>query len=719
MAARITRTLALAALALALALPGSAQSRLRAMPGYAQWAEIAPKIANSVKSGAITPLWSADSLAFDYAVGEERWRFDIATLKARRLLEEAPAELAPAGPAAQPAAPGSGGVVLARGRGREADVLAPDGKSRAFSRNHNIWYAPGDGGPERQITFDGGVKERIRHGVGSYVYLEEFSVSQPVWWSPDGWKLAWMRYDETKVEDYFLQLDQTKTFSTILTQAYPHAGSNNPVADLMVFDFLTGETRRMDVREGLPFSNNIIGHYVWNAQWTRDGAEILVRRADRLQKHQDLAACSATTGACRSVVRESRPATWAQASAPRFLEDGQRFIWTSERNDFRNLYLYDLSGKQLATLTRHAFDVIDVVKVDEVGEWVWYTARSGDNPMKVQLHRVKLNGREDHRLTDPALTHRVEISPDGKFFVDVEQAHDRPPVTRLRDADGNALALVASSDLTQFDQLGLEKAAQFAFTAADGQTRLHGMLQFPSDFDPSKQYPLLVSVYGGPSSAGLNETFASPHPLAEFGFIVLRLDARTNAGRGRKVLDQAYQQLGIVEIDDFAAGIRTAAERSYVDATRVGVYGTSYGGTVAALLLLRYPDLVHAAVANSPVTDYRLYDTAYSERHLGLPEQSPAAYDRTSIMTYVDRLRGDLMLFFGTSDDNVHPKNSMQLIRALQAAGKSFEVQIGPDRGHTSLDQLRMMEFFIERLVTDREDAPAPRNEAAAPNAPQ
>jgi len=174
-----------------------------------------------------------------------------------------------------------------------------------------------------------------------------------------------------------------------------------------------------------------------------------------------------------------------------------------------------------------------------------------------------------------------------------------------------------------------------------------------------------------------------------------------------------------VEIDDFAAGIRTAAERSYVDATRVGVYGTSYGGAVAALLLMRYPDLVHAAVANSPVTDYRLYDTAYSERHLGLPDQSPAAYDRSSIMTYVDRLRGDLMLFFGTSDDNVHPKNSMQLIRALQAAGKSFELQIGPDRGHTSLDQLRMMEFFIERLVTDRDDASAPRNEATAPNAPQ
>ena len=704
MAHRIKRALTLAVFALAMAMPAAAQSRIKSMPGYDQWAEISPKIAGSVRSGAIAPTWAADSASFDYTLEGVRWRFDVATLKAGRV-EDAPGEPALAGPAAQPAAAAPGGLVLARGRGREADVVAPDGKSRAFSRDYNIWYAPGDGGAERQISFDGGAKQRIRHGVGSYVYLEEFSVSQPVWWSPDGARLVWMRYDEGKVDDYFLQLDQTRTLSTVLTQAYPHAGANNPVADLMVFDFATGQTRRMDVREGLPFSNNVIGHYIWNAQWTKDGAAILVRRADRLQKHYDIAACDPATGACQSVVRESRPASWAQGGAPRFLEDGNRFIWTSERNDFRNLYLYDLSGKLLTTLTRNRFDAVDVVKVDEAAGLLWYTARSGDTPMKIQLHRVTLDGRNDVRLTHPWLNHRVELAPDGKHFIDVEQAHDTPPITRLRDLDGKPLATVASSDLSQFDALGLEKAAQFTFIAADGQTRLHGMMQFPSNFDPSKKYPVLLNVYGGPGSNGLNETFATANPLAEYGFIILRLDARTNAGRGRKVLDQSYQQLGIVEIDDFAAGIRAATERSYVDATRIGVYGTSYGGSVAALMLMRYPDLVHAAAASSPVTDYRLYDTAYSERYLGLPEQSPAAYDRSAVMTYVDGLKGDLMVYFGTSDDNVHPKNSLQLIRALQAAGKSFEVQVGPDRGHTGMDQTRMMEFFIERLILDRGDA--------------
>lgn len=689
-----------------------AQSRLKTMPGYEQWTEMTPQIAAAVKSGAITPQWASDSLSFDYAFDGVRWRFDIRTRKAFRVVEDAPESPPPAGPAALPAQATPGGLVLARGRGRDADVLSPDGKSRAFSRDYNMWLSSIDSGQERQLTYDGSAAARIRHGVGSYIYLEEFAVSQPVWWSPDSSKIAWMRYDETHVQDYYVPLDQTKARTSLLTQAYPHPGTDNPVADLMVYDVASGATTMMDVREGRPFGTDVVGHYAWAAQWTKDGSEILVRRADRLQKHIDLAACTPTTGKCRTVVRESRPTTWAQAAAPRFLDDGRRFIWISERSDFRNLYLYDLGGKQLAQLTRNAFDVSDIVKVDERAGWIWYTARSGDNHMMVQLHRVRLNGRDDTRLTDPAMTHRVEISPDGKFFIDIEQAHDKPPVTRLRDFNGQLVAPIAASDLSRFDQLGLRKAELFTFTSADGRTPLRGMLQFPSNFDPAKTYPMLVSVYGGPTSNGLTETFASPNPLAEFGFLLLRVDARTNAGQGRKIADQAYQQLGIVEIDDIAAGIRATWNRPYVDRSRVGIYGTSYGGTVAAMVLMRYPDLVQAAVSNSPVTDYRFYDSAYSERFLGLPQQSPAAYDRASVLTYANQMRGDLLLYYGTSDDNVHPKNALQLIRALQSAGKSFEVQVGPDRGHTGVDQSRMMEFFIERLVMDRRDNQPPAGTA-------
>src|SRR6185295_2593802 len=244
----------------------------------------------------------------------------------------------------------------------------------------------------------------------------------------------------------------------------------------------------------------------------------------------------------------------------------------------------------------------------------------GSHHMMIQLHPVKLNGQRDERLTDRAFSHRVDISPDGRHFVDVAQTHDTPPASRLRDDRGRLVAEIAHSDMTEFDRIGLKRAELFTFTSADGKTELHGLLQFPSNFDPKKKYPMLVSVYGGPNSSGLSETFSPASPLAEYGFLILRMDARTAAGKGRKILDTVYKQLGVAEMDDFAAGIRSLWSRPYVDKDRVGVFGTSYGGTVAATLLLRHPDVVQAAVSNSPVTDYRLYDTAYSERYLGLPQ---------------------------------------------------------------------------------------------------
>lgn len=692
----------LAALALGCAASGglaqgaSAQSRLAGMPGHDRWAAIAPQIPSAYVSGAITPSWSSDGKSFSYTHDGKEWRYDVRRKRATMIREVKTAPPEPSGPLASPA---ERPLVFARGRGADADVASPDGKRRAFSRNMNIWVSDADGRNEVQISFDGGEAARIRNGVGSYIYLEEFSVRSPVWWSPDGRKLAWMRYDESSVDDYKLQLDQTRMFSTILVQAFPHPGRMNPVADLMVHDFADGSTRRMDVREGSPFTDQAVGHYAWAAQWTQDSSQILIRRADRLQKIYDLAACEPASGACRSVARESRPQTWASGDAPRFLADGKRFIWTSEASGWRNFYLGGLDGRPLTPLTRHAADVVDVVRIDETAGWIWYTARTGDSPLKIQLHRVRLDGTGDQRLTDPALTHRVTVAPDGRHVIDVAQAHNRPPVSRLLNDDGRVLADIATSDLTAWSALGLKQTEMFEFISADGVTPLKGTIDFPSSFDPSRRYPVLFSVYGGPSSSDVAETFSAPNPLTEFGFLVVKLEARSSAGKGRAVLDQVYQQLGVAEIDDFAAGLRALARRPYVDGGRVGVFGTSYGGTVAGMMVLRYPDLVQAAVSSSPVTDFRLYDTAYTERYLGLPGPSPQAYDRAAMLPIADQLKGHLMIYYGTSDDNVHPNNAMQLIRALQSAGKSFEVQVGPDRGHTSVNQQRMMEFFIERLV--------------------
>ena len=326
-------------------------------------------------------------------------------------------------------------------------------------------------------------------------------------------------------------------------------------------------------------------------------------------------------------------------------------------------------------------------------------AHDGDNPLKMQLHCVGLDGQGEKRLTDPAFFHSVNVAPDGQHFIDTAQTHDSPPVTSLMDAEGKKVAELAKSDLTEFDKMKLHRVELLKFKAADGATDLYGMLHVPSNLDPQKKYPLLVSVYAGPDTVGAAETFALPNPLTECGFLVASFDSRTAGGRGKRFMDDIYLKLGRVEADDQAAGVKSLADRGYVDSRRVGIFGTSYGGTMSAMCLLRYPDVFHAACACAALTDFRNYDTIYAERYMWIPQENKAGYDAACIMNYAENLKGRLMIFFGTADDNVHPANALQLIQALQRSGKSFEVQVGPDQGHQSVSFERMMEFFCENLT--------------------
>jgi dipeptidyl-peptidase-4 len=318
--------------------------------------------------------------------------------------------------------------------------------------------------------------------------------------------------------------------------------------------------------------------------------------------------------------------------------------------------------------------------------------------MKMQLHRVHLDGTGDERLTAPSLHHTINFAPDGRHFIDTCQTHDQPPVTRLLDVDGKQIAELGKASLTRAKQLGLKAVELFKFKAADGQTDLFGMLYFPSNFRPHKKYPLLVTVYAGPATAGARETFAAPNSITELGFLVASFDSRSVNGRGKRALDAIYSNFGQVEIDDQAAAVRWLEKRPYVDRNRVGIFGTSYGGTASAMCLLRYPDVFKAACSSSPVTDFRNYDTIYTERYLWLPQENKAAYDAASLLTHAENLKGHLMLYYGTADNNVHPSNALQFIKALQRAGKSFEVQVGPDLGHGTVNRDRMMEFFIKSL---------------------
>ena len=714
-----------------------AQDRLKTMPGHDRFQRLSLALPTAVKPGSLAVTWKADGRTFEYARDGKLYRYDVAARQATAIGD------APQPPAVRGGGGGRGGQdAPARGR-QAASAPSPDGQLKAFYRDRNLFLSDADGAHERALTTDGSPTARIKYGTASWVYGEELAQTTAIWWSPDSRKVAYYRFDEKQVPDFHLTTHVAdgagQPYDQIDTEAYPKPGVPNPIVDLFIHDIASGRTTKVDVRDGKPFDNAVVGHYVYHVAWSPDGRDLLFNRTNRRQQILEVVSANPDTGACRVIVREEWPTGWITNSPPMvFLRDGKRFIWESERNGWRNLYLYDVSGTLIAPLTNHTtFEVGTIVKLDEAAGVLFYTARDGDNFLKLQLHRVGLDGKGHVRLTDPAFHHAVAgcmvragspvgagnaggggrggvgpgaacgISPDNTYVVDVYQTHDVPPATRLLDAtNGKVVAEIAQSDLTTFNQLGLKPPEMFTYAAADGKTTLHGLIQFPSTFDPSRKYPALVSVYGGPASASntARETFIVPSATTEYGFLLLNLDSRAVPGQGKRTLDSIYLKLGQVEMDDMAEGVKALWSRPYFDKTRVGIYGTSYGGYSAVMELLRHPDVFAAASSSSPPTDWRNYDTIYTERYMWIPQENKAGYDAGSAMTYVDNLEGRLLLYFGTQDNNVHPSNMMQLVAALQAAGpdhkgKSFDLQLGPDKGHSGVNQDRMMEFFIEHLI--------------------
>jgi dipeptidyl-peptidase 4 len=671
-----------------------AQDRLKSMPGYDHYQEVTRQMTNVMRSGALSVTWQDGGQAFEYTRDGKHFRYDIAA----RRLQELPAGRTKAAPES-PRRSGRRSERPERGR-QFTQALAPDGQKTALYRDRNVWLGDANGSNAMAVTTGGNARDRIKFGTANWVYGEELYQTTAMWWNTNSQKLAFYRFDESQVPDYYLALEQTKFQDVLDAEPYMKVGATNPVVDILVYDLTTKQTMKMDVRSGAPFSDPVLGHYVYGVSWTVDGKELLFHRTNRRQNIMELCAADPQTGKVRVIVREEWLPSWTENLPPiRWLADGRRFIWTSQRNGWKNLYLYDLSGTLLATLTCHEFDVEDLVRVDEAAGLVYYRAHDGDNPLKLQLHVVRFDGQSNRRLTQPHLHHTVDIAPDGRHFIDVAQTHDLPPFTRLMDAEGRLVAELAYSDMSRFEKLRLRQVELLKFKAADGTNDLYGMLHFPSDFRPGKKYPLLVSVYAGPETVGAQETFTQPNQLTEYGFLVASFDSRSASGRGKRLLDAIFQKLGRTEVDDQAAGVRSLYSRRYVDSQRVGIFGTSYGGSVSATSILRYPTVFQAACACSAVTDYRNYDTIYAERYMTTPAENPEGFRNASVMTYATNLTGRLMIFYGTADNNVHPANSLQLIQALQKAGKSFEVQVGPDLGHTSVGRARMMEFFIENLV--------------------
>lgn len=601
----------------------------------------------------------------------------------------------------------SGGMLDRPARGRQATRMAsPDGRWTAIHRDHNVILESKDGS-EIAVTTEGDARRRF--GTASWVYGEELGQNTAMWFSPDSSLLAYYDFDVTDVPDYYLLEGLTELRTTVTDEAYPKPGDPNPVANLRIRDIETGRDVAVDV--------DLDGHddqYVWDVAFSPDSRHLLFRRMNRHQNVLEVLAADVETGASRVLLREEQPTWVAHDSELRWLDDGRRFLWSSESSGNRTWELHSLDAPEgrLAVLGPGTFPAERIVRLDEDpdapgGGTLYFSGYGGDHPMNLQLFAVHLDGSGFRRLTGEELNHSsFQLAPDGSGVVALAQAWDVPPRRILYGADGRTVTTLGTADTSRLESSGRRLSELFSFPTEDGTETCYGRIHYPDDFDPERRWPMLVEVYGGPESRALRNTHQVSSPLTEFGFVVVQIDNRGTEGRGKAFEGATYLKLGQVDLADQATGVEALLERhDFLDPERVGITGHSYGGYLSALALLRHPDVFSVGVAGAPVTDWRNYDTIYTERYMRTPEENTLNYDLGSCVKLAARLKGDLLLLHGMVDDNVHPANAWQLVDALQSRNIPFEMQFFPNAAHgifSPASRSAKWSFLVEHLVGDQ-----------------
>ena len=628
--------------------------------------------------------WSEDGRYVEYTTEGQRYRFDLQTLEREAFTPEKPDGDSEAETGRSNRRPGrrTGGSAGLTGRyvGRPArgrqytQVNSPDGQWEAHYRDWNVVLVPAgeEKGEPVQVTTDG--NEHVHYGTASWVYGEELNQTRAMWWTPDSSKLLFYKFDDSKVRPFYLLRGWSEIGTELYPEFYPKAGEINPVAELMVYDLETESTRSIDIG-GDP------DEYIYGLRASPNGDVIMLNWTDRLQQHLKVLAVDPDSGQCRAIVEE-RQDTW-QKNSPnmRFLKDGKRFLWPTERTGFTHYELRDLDGKLHHPVTQGEYPTGSITVVDEDSGWVGFTAYSSPvNPYYLQYHMVRLDGSGQRRVTTTDLHHsNFQLSPDRKWLVAQYETVNTPPNTALYTTEGGLVAKLAESDPASAANL----AEMFQFRSSDDRFDIYGVLYKPADFDPERKYAAINSLYGGPGSNEFTPSYVSrPRSECGRGYLVVKVNNRGGGRRGKAFLGAAYLRLGDVDIQDHADAVRLLRERPYFDGERVGIVGHSYGGYMAAMGIVAHPDVYAASVVRAGVTDWRNYDTIYTERYMSTPQLNQKGYEVGAAATHVERLEGSMLILHGMMDDNVHPNNAFQLIAALDEAGKSYESRFWPNGAH-------------------------------------
>lgn len=575
--------------------------------------------------------------------------------------------------------------------------FSPDGKYVGFVRDNDLFIKDLSSLKEIRVTNDG-KQNAIINGASDWVYEEEFALKQSFFWSPDGKKLAWLRFDESKVKEFNMVM-YGSLYPTDYRYKYPKAGEENAAVGTYVYDIESGKTVKMQSGDD---PNQYTPRVVWNA----NGSALCITRLNRLQNHLELLMANPNDGSVK-LLHEEKSNTYIDVHDNLvFLKNGRQFLWSSEKDGWNRVWLIDIEGKKEIALTEPGVDVTAVYGVDESKGTLYYQA-AWPAPMSRTVFSVKLNGKGQKKLVKEGGHIDAEFSSDYSFALLTRSDAGKPLSFQLFDGSGKWIRTLQSNAklIETLSGYELSKKEFLQIPNASG-LMLNAWMIKPSNFDPTKKYPVFMTVYGGPGHNTVEDQWEGANylwhqMLAQKGYIVVSVDNRGTGNRGEAFKKSTYKQLGKFETEDQIAAAQYLGGLPYVEASRIGIQGWSYGGYMSSLCITKGADVFKMAIAVAPVTNWRYYDSIYTERFMQTPQENASGYDDNSPINHVSRLKGKYLLVHGTADDNVHFQNAVEMVTALTKANKQFDVFFYPDKNHgiyggnTRLHLYTMMTDYI------------------------
>ena len=592
---------------------------------------------------------------------------------------------------------------LSKGGKQMFATFSPDGSKVAFVRLNNLYMVDLATMTEKQITTDG-KWNHIINGACDWVYEEEFSFAKAFQWSPDSKKIAFYTFDETKVPEYNMQT-WGKLYPTDYKYKYPKAGEPNSIVTISIFNLTDAKTTKVDIGKETD-------QYIPRIRWTNDANVLSLNRLNRLQNKMEILHAEASTGKTDVILTEESK-TYVDvenfADDVYYLADNKSFIMSSEKDGFKHLYQYDITGKLIRQITTGNWEVADFYGIDEKSKTLYFTSMELSN-IERQLFSISLDGKLKKQLTNEKGMNSANFSKDFKYYILQNSTASTPLKVSLHKAPTGQLVKVLEDNAALTKKMSEYNIApkEFMTIKTSENIELNAWMIKPTDFDPKKKYPVFMFLYGGPGSQQVLNQFDGSNfmwfqHLAQKGYIVACVDNRGTGGKGADFKKCTYLNLGKLEVKDQIEAAKYWGSLPYVDKSRIGIFGWSYGGYMSSNCLFQGADYFKAAIAVAPVTNWRFYDTIYTERFQRTPQENPNGYDENSPVTHASKLKGNFLLVHGTGDDNVHFQNSISLEDALIKANKQFQSFYYPNRNHgiyggvTRLHLYTMMTNFLEK----------------------